>query len=105
IFLFSVVTPLAKLFAMAWFFLSIYRRSAARLRLKARTFRLLHGIGRWSHIDVFIVSVFLPLMKLPGFLSVIVGWALPAFLGVVVLTTLATEFFDPRMLWRFESSA
>ncbi|HVW20555.1 MAG TPA: paraquat-inducible protein A [Opitutaceae bacterium] len=105
IFLFSVVTPLLKLVAMAWFFISIHRRSSARLRFKARLYRLLHGIGRWSHIDVFIVSVFLPLMEFRGFLSVIVGWALPAFLGVVVLTTLGTEVFDPRMLWRFDSRA
>lgn len=99
VFLASVVIPLVKLFAFAWFGISIYRRSASRLRVKSRLYRTVNIIGRWSHIDPFTVAVFLPLMRLPDFLSVIVGRALPAFLAVIVLTMLACEVFDPRALW------
>lgn len=99
IFMFSIVTPLLKLFALAWCGLSIHRRSSRRLRLKTKLYRLVDAIGRWSHVDVFTVSVFLPLMSLPHFLGVVVGWALPAFLAVVVLTMLASSEFDPRALW------
>lgn len=95
----SVLIPLLKLFAFAWFGLSIQRRSRARLRLKTRLYRLIDTIGRWSHIDVFTVSVFLPLMHLSGLLAVLVGKALPAFLAVVVLTMLAASLFDPRAMW------
>ena len=63
VFVASVVIPLLKLFAFAWFGLSIHRRSAARLRLKTRLYRIVDVIGRWSHIDVFTISVFLPLMS------------------------------------------
>lgn len=99
IFAFSVLTPLLKLFAMAWFGLSVRWRSNKRLRAKTKLYRTVDTIGRWSHIDVFTVAVFLPLMRLPGYLSVLVGWALPAFLAVVVLTMLASEQFDPRAIW------
>jgi paraquat-inducible protein A len=99
VFIASVLIPLLKLFVFAWFGMSIHRRSTARLRLKTKLHRLVDVIGRWSHIDVFIISVFLPLMHLDGFLSIVVGKALPAFLAVVVLTMLATSFFDPRALW------
>jgi paraquat-inducible protein A len=99
IFVASVLIPLLKIFALIWFWLSLYRRSSAHLRLKTRLNRVVNLIGRWSHIDVFTVAVLLPLMNLPGFLSVIVGQALPAFLAVVVLTMFATEAFDPRSLW------
>ena len=99
VFVASVVIPLLKLFAFAWFGLSIHRRSAAHLRLKTWLYRIVDVIGRWSHIDVFTIAVFLPLMYLPGFLSVIIGRALPAFLAVVVLTMLASDLFDPRALW------
>ncbi|EKM98214.1 MULTISPECIES: paraquat-inducible protein A [unclassified Acidocella] len=99
VFIASVAIPLLKLFAFAWFGMSIHRRSAARLRLKTKLYRLIDTIGRWSHIDVFTVSVFLPLMQLNGLLSIVVGKALPAFLAVVVITMAATSFFDPRALW------
>ena len=99
IFFASVLIPLLKLFAFAWFGISIHRRSVVRLRLKTRLYRLISVIGRWSHIDVFTVSVFLPLLHLTGFLSTEVGRAMPAFLAVVVLTMLAGAVFDPRALW------
>lgn len=95
----SIIIPLLKLFSFAWFGLSIHRRSSARLVFKTRLYRTIRLIGRWSHIDPFTVTVFLPLMHLSSLLSVHVGWALPAFLAVVVLTMLATELFDPRVLW------
>jgi paraquat-inducible protein A len=100
IFCASVFIPLLKLFAFAWFGMSIYHRSASRLRLKTKLYRIIDVVGRWSHIDVFTVSVFLPLMQLNGLLNILVGRALPAFLAVVVLTMLATSLFDPRTLWR-----
>lgn len=99
VFFASIVIPLLKLFAFAWFGVSIHRRHATRLKLKTRLYRLIDVIGRWSHIDVFTISVFLPLMQLQGLLAVIIGRATPAFLAVVVLTMLATEIFDPRALW------
>ncbi|OYV32557.1 MAG: paraquat-inducible protein A [Rhodospirillales bacterium 20-64-7] len=100
VFVASILIPLLKLFAFVWFGVSIHRGSTSRLRLKTKLFRVIDLIGRWSHIDVFTVAVFLPLMYLPGFLSVLVGNALPAFLAVVVLTMLASDFFDPRLLWQ-----
>lgn len=99
VFVASIVIPLMKLFAFAWFGVSIHRGSNSRLRLKSRLYRIIDVIGRWSHIDPFTVAVFLPLMRLPDLLSVVVGRALPAFLVVVVLTMLASQVFDPRALW------
>lgn len=99
VFIASVVIPFLKLFALAWFAISVHRQSRAHLRLKTRLYRIIVAIGRWSHIDVFTVVVFLPLMHLRGFLAVSVGRALPAFLAVVVLTMIATDLFDPRALW------
>jgi paraquat-inducible protein A len=99
IFVTSIVVPFLKLFSLSWFFISIHLHSQKRLRLKTQVYRLIKTIGRWSHVDVFTVTVFLPLMHLSGLLAVYVGYALPAFLAVVVLTMIATELFDPRVLW------
>ncbi len=105
VFVASIVIPFLKLFALAWFAISVHTRSNRRLRLKTRLYRMIVTIGRWSHIDVFTVAVFLPLMHLRGFLAVSVGWALPAFLAVVILTMVATDLFDPRAMWRAAEAA
>ncbi|MBU2753982.1 paraquat-inducible protein A [Acidithiobacillus sp. CV18-2] len=100
IFLASVLTPFLKLFGLSWFLISIHGHSQRWLRGKTMLFRVIRQIGRWSHIDVFTVAVFLPLMHLSGLLAVYVGKALPFFLAVVVITMFATEIFDPRLLWQ-----
>lgn len=99
IFTASVAIPLIKLFGIVWIALSSYQHSTARLRMKGKAYRLIVEIGRWSHIDVYTVAVFLPLMHLSGLLSVNVAKGLPAFLAVVVLTMLAARVLDPRHIW------
>lgn len=99
IFVASVVIPLLKLFVLSWCGLSIHAGSTRRLATKTRLVRTIRAIGRWSHIDVFTVAVFLPLMHLSGYLRIVIGRALPAFLAVVVLTMIAAELFDSRALW------
>ena len=99
IFVASVAIPLFKLFAISWVLLSSYRHSTVQLRLKSKVCRIITVIGRWSHIDVFTVAVFLPLLHLSGLLSINVADGLPAFLAVVILTMLATSQLDPRRIW------
>ncbi len=99
IFIASVGIPLFKLFGMSWLLLSSYQGSTRRLRLKGRLYRVIVAVGRWSHVDVYTVAVFLPLMRLPGLLSVRVADGMPAFLGVVVLTMVAARVLDPRHIW------
>jgi paraquat-inducible protein A len=99
IFIASVGIPLFKLFGISWLILSSYQHSTSRLRLKGKLYRIIVGAGRWSHIDVYTVAVFLPLMRLPGLLSVKVADGMPAFLGVVVLTMMAARVLDPRHIW------
>lgn len=103
IFVASVAIPLFKLFAISWVLLSSYRRSTVRLRLKGKVCRIITVIGRWSHIDVFTVAVFLPLLHLSGLLSINVADGLPAFLAVVILTMLATNELDSRRIWNVAS--
>lgn len=99
IFVASIAIPLFKLFAISWVLLSSYRHSTSHLVLKSRLCRIIKVIGRWSHIDVFTVAVFLPLLHLSGLLSINVANGLPAFLAVVVLTMLATNQLDSRCIW------
>jgi paraquat-inducible protein A len=99
IFCTSIAIPMLKVVGLGWLLLSIHRRSATRLALKTRFYRLIDEIGRWSTVDVFTIAVFVPLMRFGALASAHSAWGATAFVLVVILTMLASRTFDPRMLW------
>lgn len=95
----SFAIPLMKLAGMAWLLRSIPTGSTRHLQTKTRLFEIIHEIGRWSMVYIFAIAVFLPLMQ---FAEISGARAMPgaaAFVMVVIVTMLATETFDPRLLW------
>jgi paraquat-inducible protein A len=62
-------------------------------------YRVVEGIGRWSMIDVFMISILVALVNFGKLVSVIPGPGAIAFAAVVILTMFAAEAFDPRLMW------
>ncbi len=56
-------------------------------------------IGRWSMVDVFVDTFTAALIQLQPLMSVEPAPGLIFFAAVVVLTMLAVESFDPRLIW------
>jgi paraquat-inducible protein A len=99
VFIASVVIPLAKLLVLGALLLSVHRRwRGARLE-RARLYRLIERIGRWSMTDIFVAAITSTLVQLRGLATIRVGPAAVAFGAVVVLTMMATRAFDPRLIW------
>src|SRR5205814_1525096 len=99
VFFASVVVPMLKLASLAWFLHAIRRRSPRRLRERTVLYRLIDVVGRWSNIDVFMVSILAASLQF-GFLTTVDPEAgIVSFAAVVVLTMLATTIFDPRLMW------
>jgi paraquat-inducible protein A len=99
VFLASVAVPLLKLIGLVIMLLGIHRRSETGLVGKTRLYRVVEAIGRWSMIDVFVVSVLIALVRFGSVASIEAGLGVVCFAGVVVLTILAAEAFDPRLMW------
>ncbi len=57
VFMASIVVPLAKLFGLAWLLWQTRKGSPRLLRQRTRVYRLIDTIGRWSNIDVFMISI------------------------------------------------
>jgi paraquat-inducible protein A len=95
----SILIPLTKLLALALLVLSVHRRWRGAALQRARLYRLLERVGRWSMTDVFVAAVLATLVQLRGIAQIRVGPAAAAFSAVVVLTNLATLTFDPRLIW------
>jgi|SRR5882757_2442321 len=99
VFFASIMVPLTKLLALTLLLISVRRRSSWRLLERARLFRLLEWIGRWSMLDIFVVAILVALVQLRSLATIEAGPGALAFGTVVVLTMLAAQSFDPRLLW------
>ncbi|WP_161993789.1 paraquat-inducible protein A [Muricoccus nepalensis] len=99
VFLASVMVPVLKLAGLVVMLVGIHRRSAARLRDRTRLYRAVEAIGRWSMIDVFVVSVLIAVVRFGNLASIDAAVGATCFAGVVVLTILAASAFDPRLMW------
>lgn len=99
VFVASFLVPLFKLTALIVLVISARRRSSWQRLQRAKLYRVIESIGRWSMLDVFVVSVLTGLVKIHGFADVHAGIGIAAFGAVVVLTMLASLTFDPRLIW------
>jgi len=95
----SVVVPLAKITALLYLLISVQRGSARRRVDRTRLHRLTEAVGRWSMVDVFVVTILVAMVDL-GKVATIEAQPGAAFFGAVVVTTmLAAMTFDPRLIW------
>jgi paraquat-inducible protein A len=95
----SVVVPVVKVFGLTWMIVATSRRSTSRLRDRAALYRLIELFGRWSMLDIFMISILIALVKLGALVTIRVEPGAVWFAGVVVLTMLATAAWDPRLAW------
>jgi paraquat-inducible protein A len=99
VFVASIVIPLLKLIALGEILYAVARKSSRHPGQRSRMFRIVEFIGRWSMLDVFAVSLLVALVQMRSFATVHVRLGAFAFAAVVVLTMLATQSFDERLLW------
>jgi len=95
----SVIIPLGKLVALAYLLITVRRGSVANLHERARIYYLVEFVGRWSMLDVFVDAFIVALVQLEPLMSVEPGLGVVFFMVVVVLTMLAAQAFDPRLIW------
>jgi paraquat-inducible protein A len=60
----SVMIPMAKLIALAYLLITVQRRSTRSNRERVRLYRLVEFIGRWSMLDVFVISFVVALVQI-----------------------------------------
>jgi len=99
IFIASVMVPSAKIIALFWLCLSVSKKRIQRLQERTVLYRITEFIGRWSMVDVFVVTILVALVQLGGILSFEPGGGALAFAGVVIFTMFAAMSFDPRLIW------
>jgi paraquat-inducible protein A len=95
----SVMIPLAKIIALGYLLITVQFRLIRSRNERIRLYRLVEFVGRWSMLDVFVVTFVVALVQLKPLMYVEPGAGVMFFAAVVVLTMFAAENFDPRLIW------
>jgi paraquat-inducible protein A len=99
VFIASVAIPILKLLSLTLLLISVQRRSTWHPRQRTRLYRLVELVGRWSMLDIYVVTLLAALVQLGSIATVKAGPGAVAFGAVVVLTMFASMQFDPRLIW------
>ena len=99
VFVASITIPMLKLVSLSFLLISVQLRSRWRPRDRTRLYHMIDGIGRWSMIDVFMISILVALIQMAQIATIEPGVGAICFAAVVIITMLATASFDPRLIW------
>ena len=100
----SIMIPSAKILALVYLLVTVQRGSIENNGQRVRLYRTVEFVGRWSMVDVYVDTFTASLVQLQPLMSVEPALGLFFFAAVVVLTMLAAESFDPRLIWDPSSS-
>lgn len=99
VFIASILVPFTKVIAMFTLLVSIHFKCEQGLRTRVLLLRLVTWIGRWSMLDLFVISLTMSLINRDQLLAFTMGPAAFYFGAAVILTILAVEWLDSRLLW------
>lgn len=99
VFIASIAIPLFKLLALLYILVTTKLGIRGHLVTRMRLYRVIRFIGRWSMVDVFMLSIMVALVQFGRLAQVTSGIGALCFAAVVVLTMLAVESFDIRLMW------
>jgi paraquat-inducible protein A len=99
VFIASVAVPVLKIFVIGFLLVSVHMRLNWRTAERTRIYRMTEAVGRWSMIDIYVVTILVALVQLGAVATIEARVGAVFFGAVVVLTMLSAEYFDPRLLW------
>jgi paraquat-inducible protein A len=99
IFIASVFVPLLKLCILTYLLISVQIKSQWRPKDRTRLYRLTEFIGKWSMVDIYVVTLMVAIVKMGAVATIEAAPAAVYFAAVVITTIFAAMSFDPRLIW------
>ncbi len=99
VFFASIFVPVLKLTLLTFLLVSVQIKSAWRPRDRTVMYRITEVVGRWSMVDIFMISILAALVKLGSIATIEPGAGAGFFAAVVIMTMFASMAFDPRLIW------
>lgn len=99
VFLASIVIPLFKLAALFFLIVTVKLGSRRWQRRRAQIYSFIDVVGPWAMLDVLLLAILVAMVQLGHLATITPGPGLVAFTCVVVFTMLASQTFDPHLIW------
>lgn len=99
VFIASILVPWVKIIGLATYLCAIsFNLPISKQKLMVG-FHVIEWIGRWSMLDLFVISLTVALVNMGQLLDAKPAPAATAFALVILLTQLAAKVLDTRLLW------
>ena len=95
----SVIIPLIKLVGLLFIFISLKINVKMHNNRKILIFKFVEAIGKWSMIDIYVVALLASIVQLDEIFNIKGGIAATSFALMVILTMIAANRFDTRIIW------
>ena len=99
VFVASVLVPVGKFAVLLLLLVSVRSAPGWRTRDRLALHRIIDFTGRWSMLDIFVVAILVALVQMGALATIVAGPGAAAFAASVVLTMLAVEAFDVRLIF------
>ncbi|CED71471.1 paraquat-inducible membrane protein A [Aliivibrio wodanis] len=99
IFVASIIVPVGKILGLGYLLLCVQYKRSVFHRQRMSIYTAVKWIGKWSVMDLFVISIMMTLIDRGQILDFTPGLGAVAFALVVVFTMLAAESFDSRLIW------
>lgn len=95
----SITVPVLKIISLFTMVYCETKRRTGHLKFLSKLYRVVCFIGRWSMIDVFMISILVAVVRFSFMARITADPGVIFFALVVVLTIFAADLYDPRGLW------
>ncbi len=99
VFIASIIVPVMKLLILTFLVISVKKKSNWRPLERTYLYRMTEISGRWSMIDIFVITILIALVDMGSMATVEAESGALFFAAVVIITMFAAMSFDPRLIW------
>ena len=105
VFVASILVPIFKIVTLSFISLAVHFRWQLSPKKQFIAFTFVEWVGRWSILDLFVISIIVAVFDKGSLVSVYPGIAATSFTIVVITTLFAAESFDTRLIWDANNDA
>jgi len=105
VFVASIFVPIFKILALCFISLAVQLKWQLTPKKQFIAFSIVEWVGRWSILDLFVISIIMAVFDKGNLVSVDPGIAATSFTIVVITTLFAAESFDTRLIWDANNNA
>jgi len=99
VFFASIFIPIMKILSLMFLMISVQFKWKWNPKKRNLIYNIVEVIGKWSMVDVFMISILMALVKLGSIMTIVAGKGATFFALVVVFTIIAASTFDVRLVW------